>query len=311
MLNLANYSRQCLKILRQDTGINYQGRQQGTLQIFREAKQIDAIDRDMKLLCASDINFKLLSQADCLTLEPGLAASNTNIAGGLQLPDDETGDCELFCRQLTALAIDAGVKFEFNVEIEALVSDGNTVKGVKTNKGEFVGDNYVVALGSYSPRLLAPHGIKLPVYPVKGYSLTMPITDYDRAPKSTVMDETYKVALTRFDDRIRVAGTAQLCGFDLSIPRKRTSTLTKVVTDLFPFSGDINQADFWTGLRPMTPDGTPIIGRTPLTNLFTNTGHGTLGWTMACGSAKLLTDQVLGKSTDIDPADYNMFRYRQ
>lgn len=309
MLTLANYSRHCLTQLRNDTKISYQDRQQGTLQVFREAKQIDAIDKDMKLLAANDINFKLLSQAECLAVEPGLASSNTAIAGGLQLPDDETGDCALFCQKLTQLAMTAGVTFEFDVEIEGLLSDGSLINGVKTNKGEFVGDNYVVALGSYSPALLAPHGINLPVYPVKGYSLTMPIIDKALSPQSTVMDETYKVALTRFDDRIRVAGTAQLCGFDLSIPTIRTSTLTKVVTDLFPQAGDINQADFWTGLRPMTPDGTPIIGRTPLPNLFTNTGHGTLGWTMACGSAKLLTDLILDKNTDIESSGYDMFRY--
>lgn len=309
MLALANYSRQCLSQLREDTGICYQERQQGTLQVLRTMQQVDALDKDIQLLTASEVNFKLLSKKECINIEPALAFSTCDIAAGLQLPDDETGDCEAFCQQLTALAINDGVRFEFDVDIEKLVFNDNVICGVKTNKGMFTADNYVVALGSYSTAMLSPLGINMPVYPVKGYSLTLPIKDEDRAPQSTVMDETHKVALTRFDSRLRVAGTAQLCGFDLSIPDKRTSTLIKVVTDLFPQVGDLNDAQYWTGLRPMTPDGTPIIGKTSFKNLFTNTGHGTLGWTMACGSAKFLTDCMLGADSAINQDDYGVCRY--
>ena len=178
-----------------------------------------------------------------------------------------------------------------------------------TSEGELKADAYVVAMGSYSTSLLSSLGIDIPVYPVKGYSLTMPVTDGDSAPVSTVMDETYKVAMTRFDDRIRVAGTAELAGFDLSVAKKRKETIAMVIQDLFPEGGDIRQAEYWSGLRPMTPDGTPVIGKTPFANLFTNTGHGTLGWTMACGSGRLLADIVSGRQTDIDPSGLDVYRY--
>ncbi|MFC1503762.1 FAD-dependent oxidoreductase, partial [Pseudomonadota bacterium] len=183
------------------------------------------------------------------------------------------------------------------------------IESVLTSAGELKADAYVVAMGSYSPSLLAPLGLSVPVYPVKGYSLTIPVKDSSLAPVSTVMDETYKVAITRFDQRIRVAGTAELAGYDVNLTEKRKATISMVIQDLFPEGGDMSQAEFWTGLRPMTPDGTPIIGKTPLANLFTNTGHGTLGWTMACGSGRFLADVVSGVTPDIDPAGLGISRY--
>ncbi len=183
------------------------------------------------------------------------------------------------------------------------------VTGVETSQGLLTADKYVVAMGSYSTQILKNLGLSLPVYPVKGYSLTVPIKDPALAPVSTVMDETYKVALTRFDNRIRVAGTAELNGFDESIPAKRQATIAMVLRDIFPGGGDLNQAQFWTGLRPMTPDGTPVIGETPFANLYTNTGHGTLGWTMACGSGQLLADVISGQVPHIDPVGLGINRY--
>jgi D-amino-acid dehydrogenase len=191
---------------------------------------------------------------------------------------------------LQALAESAGVTFHFDTDVTKLVTEKQQVVGVETSKGQLSADHYVVAMGSYSKDLLQPIGIQIPVYPVKGYSLTLPVIDEMHAPSSTIMDETYKVAVTRFDDRIRVAGTAELAGFDPALPDKRLATLNKVVSELFPKGVDLSQANYWTGFRPMTPDGTPIIGATKLDNLYTNTGHGTLGWTMACGSAELLTE---------------------
>lgn len=310
MLRLANYSRQCLTDLRLSQALNYEGRQQGTLQVFRHHSQIDAIHKDMALLDASDIAFKLLNTEECLQAEPALAQVSNKIVGGLQLPDDETGDCQQFCQQLTQRAKQAGVVFKFNVDIESLVGNNNQITQINTSIGALKADAYVVALGSYSANLLKPLGIRIPVHPVKGYSLTIPMVNADLSPQSTVMDETYKVAITRFDQRIRVAGTAELAGFNLDLPRKRKATIQMVVQDLFPHAGDIQQAEFWTGLRPMTPDGTPVIGKTSFNNLFTNTGHGTLGWTMACGSGKLLADIISSKPTDIDNAGLDMFRYK-
>ncbi|MBV7299027.1 D-amino acid dehydrogenase [Enterovibrio paralichthyis] len=308
MLGIANHSRQCLIELRDKHNIEYQGRQKGTLQVFRNQKQLDAVEKDIALLEQSGTRYQRMSVEECIKQEPGLTAVSHKLTGGLYLPDDETGDCYLFCQQMTELAKAHGVEFMFDTQVQDVKREGTRITRVVTDKGELEADVYVVAMGSYSTKFMAGLGLSIPVYPVKGYSLTVPITDESQAPTSTVMDETYKVALTRFDDRIRVAGTAELAGFDPSIPEKRKATISMVVKDLFPNSGDFAKAEFWTGFRPMTPDGTPLIGKTPFTNLFTNTGHGTLGWTMACGSghllAQIITDQITSK---VEGLDY--FRY--
>jgi D-amino-acid dehydrogenase len=173
----------------------------------------------------------------------------------------------------------------------------------------FEADAVVVALGSYSPFMVKPLGIRIPVYPVKGYSITVPIADEAAAPVSTVMDETYKIAITRLGSRIRVGGTAEIAGFDLSLRPSRRAPLEHSVTDLFPGGGRMADATFWCGLRPMTPDGPPIVGRTGIDGLYLNTGHGTLGWTMACGSGRFLADVVSGRKPDVDPADITIDRY--
>ena len=309
MLSLSNYSQECLSQLRKEQRISYEGKQQGTLQLFRNQQQLDGAQKDMRLLELSGTQHTLLDVEGCLNQEPGLRPVADKLAGGLYLPDDETGDCFLFCQQLTKLAERAGVKFEFDTNVQSIVKDGDNICGVITNRGTFIADSYVVAMGSYSTQLLNSIGIHIPVYPVKGYSLTVPIKDEQLAPHSTVMDETYKVAMTRFDDRIRIAGTAELTGFDYSIPEKRKATIAMVVKDLFPQAGYFEQGEFWTGLRPMTPDGTPIIGKTQYKNLYTNTGHGTLGWTMACGSAQLLTDVINNNESAIDSQQFDLFRY--
>jgi D-amino-acid dehydrogenase len=309
MLRVANYSQACLSDLAKNHDIKYQGRQRGTLQVFRHHAQVEAVQKDMKLLAESDVRFNLLNVDECVKAEPGLALVKDKLVAGLHLPDDETGDCRQFCQQLTDMAKMVGVEFKFNVQVNKLHLDNANVTGVDTSIGELKADAYVVALGCYSVNLLKPVGINLPVCPVKGYSLTIPMTDEQFSPVSTVMDETYKVAITRFDNRIRVAGTAELNGFNLDLPEKRKATIAMVVQDLFPKAGNLAEAKFWTGLRPMTPDGTPIIGKTKLANLYTNTGHGTLGWTMACGSAKLLADIVSGNEPDIDASGLDSFRY--
>lgn len=289
MLTIANRSRECLAELNRNYDLNYQGRTKGTLQIFRNPAQLKAVEKDIALLEESGTKYQLMDPAQCLVQEPGLANMQGNLVGGLYLPDDETGDCQLFCQQLQQMAEQAGVTFLFNTTVEKLNSENNQVVSVETSQGTIHADSYVIALGSYSKHLLAPLGIDIPVYPVKGYSLTLPVIDQLHAPNSTIMDETYKVAVTRFEQRIRVAGTAELAGFDPALPDKRLATLNHVVSNLFPQGVDLAQAEYWTGFRPMTPDGTPIIGQTKFSNLYTNTGHGTLGWTMACGSADILT----------------------
>jgi D-amino-acid dehydrogenase len=226
----------------------------------------------------------------------------------LRLPGDETGDCQLFTTRLAALAEQVGVTFRYNTQVDGLVVEGGRVNGVRHGAKLIHADMFVVAFGSYSTNFLSGI-IKIPVYPLKGYSITAPIVDESRAPVSTVLDETYKIAITRFEKRIRVGGMAEIVGFDKRLREARRETLEMCVNDLFPGGGDTSSATFWTGLRPMTPDGTPIVGRTALPNLYLNTGHGTLGWTMSCGSAQLLADLISGKQPAIRHDDLNIFRY--
>ena len=309
MVRLAEYSRDCLRALRDETGIRYDERTKGTLQVFRTRKQVDAAATDMAVLDRYKVPYALLDRDGCVAAEPALALVKDKIVGGLQLPGDETGDCFRFTNALAEMAAGLGVAFRYGVRIQVLESDGRRVTGVRTDAGTLTADAYVVALGSYSPMLVKPLGLDLPVYPVKGYSLTLPIVDAAGAPESTVMDETYKIAVTRLGDRIRVGGTAELTGYDLTLRPGRRGPLDHVVSDLFPTGGDLAKAEFWTGLRPNTPDGTPIVGSTPVRNLFLNTGHGTLGWTMAAGSGRVVADVVSGRRTEIDMEGLTVDRY--
>jgi len=308
MVRLAEYSRDCIRALRQESGIEYEGRQQGTLQLFRTQAQFDGAAKDIEVLQQAGVPFEVLASAELAQAEPALADVRHKLVGGLRLPNDETGDCQLFTARLAVMAKELGVRFEFDTSIDALDIAGGQVTGVRTSRGTLHADRYVLALGSYS-RFLLGEQFRVPVYPLKGYSLTVPITDGSKAPVSTILDETYKIAITRFDDRIRVGGMAEIAGYSKDLNPRRRETLELVVRDLFPQGGDIAKASFWTGLRPMTPDSTPIVGATPLANLFLNTGHGTLGWTMACGSASVIADLVSGRAPAIDADDLAVFRY--
>jgi D-amino-acid dehydrogenase len=309
MLRLAEYSRDCIRALRAETGIEYEGRQLGTLQVFRTHAQLEAAARDIEVLREVGVPFELLEREQLAGVEPALARVAGKLVGALRLPGDETGDCQLFTTRLAERCRELGVRFEFERSIERVVANGDRIDGVVVDGALRRADHYVMALGSYSRTLAKSAGLSLPVYPLKGYSLTIPIVDATRAPVSTVMDETYKIAITRFDDRIRVGGMAEVAGFDLSLNPRRRETLEMVVDGLFPGAGDLRAAAFWTGLRPMTPDGTPIVGRAPHRNLWLNTGHGTLGWTMAAGSAQLLTDQIAGRKPAISPHGLGPERY--
>lgn len=309
MVRLAEYSRDCMRALRRDTGIAYEGRQLGTTQIFRTQQQVEAAAKDIAVLERSGVPFELLDRDGVARVEPALAAVKHKLAGGLRLPNDQTGDCFLFTNRLAEEARRLGVEFRFGAEIQQLSANGDRIDGVRVDGELLTADHYVLALGSYSPHLLAPLGIRAPVYPLKGYSLTVPIVDAAMAPTSTILDETYKVAITRFDDRIRVGGMAEICGFDLNLDPRRRATLEMITGDLYPRGGDLARASFWTGLRPATPDGTPIVGATRYRNLFLNTGHGTLGWTMACGSGRLLADLIARKQPQISAEGLDISRY--
>lgn len=316
MVRLAEYSRDCIVQLRKETGIAYEGRSQGTLQVFRTRKQLAAEAKDIAVLTRLGVPFEHLDPEGCARVEPALALVKDQLLGGLRLPGDETGDCQLFTQNLAEKAQALGVKFVHDVSIKKILIENSEVCGIEISSIHGVevlkADQYVVALGSYTRALMANLGLSIPVYPVKGYSLTVPVVDSAFAPVSTVMDETYKVAITRFDERIRVGGMAELTGFDLSLNQRRRETLEMVLNGLFPKGGDVSKALFWTGLRPMTPDGTPIIGRASdlYRNVWLNTGHGTLGWTMACGSAQVLADLVAHQKPAIVTDDLRLGRYK-
>lgn len=309
MMRVSEYSRDCLQALRKDTGIAYEERTGGTLQLFRKEAQLEAMHLDTKVLEECGVPYEVLDKAGVVRAEPALQYASAQFLGGLLLPNDETGDCHLFCQRLHKQCQSMGVEFLFDTLIDQIHTQQGHIRAVSMGDKEYVADAYVLAFGSYSRALVQSLGLSLPVYPVKGYSLTAPIVDESRAPVSTVLDETYKIAITRFDKRIRIGGMAELSGFDKSLNPARRTTLEMVTKSLFD-GGDLAQAQFWTGLRPMTPDGTPIIGRTDWGNLYINTGHGTLGWTMACGSGALLADIITGHTPDISTEGLSLVRYR-
>lgn len=314
MVRLAEYSRDCIRALRAETGIAYEGRQQGTLQVFRTDAQMEAAARDIAVLQEAGVPYQLLSRDELGASEPALGRAGQKLAGGLRLPNDETGDCQLFTERLAAMAASIGVQFQYNRSIDGLLTQGDAVTGAIVGGEPMLADAVVVALGSWSTPFVKPvlPGLSnLPVYPLKGFSITVPLLDADKSPVSTVLDETYKVAITRFDDRIRVGGMAQIVGYDRSLDPNKRRTLEHVVTDLFPGAGDVSRATFWTGLRPMTPDSTPVVGPAGIRGLWLNTGHGTLGWTMACGSGQLLSDLVSGTRPAIRADDLSVDRYRK
>jgi len=309
MLRLAEYSRDCLRELRADTGIQYEQRTLGTLQLFRSAEQMQAAQRDIEVLQACNVPYALLDSDSLPSAEPALAHARHRLAGGLRLPNDETGDCRRFTLALAELARAQGVEFRYGQTVEGVEARNGEITGLRVGGEMLRADRYVAALGSYTRDLMRPLGLDLPVYPLKGYSLTVPLVNEAAGPVSTVLDETYKIAITRFDQRIRVGGMAEVAGYDLSLRQARRRTLEFVVSDLYPGAGDLPRAEFWTGLRPMTPDGTPIIGPTSYRNLFLNTGHGTLGWTMACGSGRVTADLVTGARPEIRSDDLALSRY--
>jgi len=311
MVPIAEYSRDCMKALRTSTGLSYDERALGTLQLFRKQKQLDGTAKDIEVLRQYGVPYEVLDRTGFVRVEPGLAHTQHKFVGALRLPGDETGDCHLFTQRLAAMAATRGATLRFDTTILGIERAGDRIAGVRTTAGLLAADAVVMALGSYTPLMLKTLKLRIPVYPVKGYSITLPIVDASRAPESTIMDETHKVAVTRLGNRIRVGGTAELAGYSLALREARRATLTHVVSDLFPGGGDLARAEFWCGLRPMTPDGTPIIGPTPIANLFLATGHGTLGWTMAAGTGRVLADLISGRKPEIDLEGLTMERYQR
>lgn len=309
MVRVSDYSARCLASLREETGLHYNERMQGTMQLFRTRKQLDNAQKDMDVLKADGIVFDLLAEAACIAREPGLGGLRGQIVGGLLTPRDETGDCHMFTGQLAKLAQKAGVRFVFDTQAQHLEQRGRRITGVATSAGVMQADACLVAMAAFTPPILKPLGLYAPIYPVKGYSITVPIINEAKAPVSTVIDENYKVAVTRLGNTIRVGGMAEVSGYDIQLSPARQRTLEEALHLMFAGAADTSNARLWSGLRPVTPDSVPIIGKTPYDNLFINAGHGTLGWTMACGSGQLIADIISGRTPEIEPAGLDISRY--
>lgn len=309
MVRLAEYSRDCFIDIRKQLDIHYDDRAKGTTQLFRTQKQLDDAAKDIKVLQECGVAHEVLDAEGCIRHEPALKQVKHKFVGGLHLPGDETGDCFKFTNLLANECKKLGVKFLMKTDILSINRTADRIESVTTSRGRICADTYLCALGSYSTPMLADIGVKVPVYPIKGYSLTLDIDNPELAPESTVMDETYKVAVTRLENRIRVGGTAEIAAYNKELKEKKRANVEFVVNDLFPGAGDSAKGEFWTGLRPMTPDGTPILGETPVSNLYLNTGHGTLGWTMSLGSAQYVADIINRVPPAINPEGLSMARY--
>jgi D-amino-acid dehydrogenase len=305
ILAISKYSGEVLRELRTSTGIRYDDLQRGILQIYTDDAGFASAAKAAALVRRYGVAREVKSADECVAIEPALGARREWISGGTFTASDETGDARKFTQSLAALAAARGVSFRYGVAVDALTSDAGGVTGVEivdaqAGKQTLSADAYVVCLGSYAPLLLARLGVSAPVYPAKGYSATLPIVDGAAAPQGSITDDAKKIVFTRLGDRLRVAGTAELSGYTLELNRVRCEALTRRARDWFGDAVDASRAEYWTGLRPATPSGVPLIGSTKYANLYLNTGHGTLGWTMAAGSGKALAAIVSGATPEVD-----------
>ena len=305
ILAISKYSGAALRELRGATGIAYDDLQRGILQIYTDREGFDDAARAAELVRQYGIAREVKTPAECAALEPALAARRDWIVGGTYTPTDESGDAHKFTQALAALAAERGVAFRFGVTVESLaVADGAVgaarIVNESNRKEVTAADAYVVCLGSYAPRVLDPIGVRVPVYPAKGYSATLPIVDPAAAPTISMTDDAKKIVFTRLGNRLRAAGTAELCGYNLELNRIRCEALTRRATEWFGAAIDPSRAEYWAGLRPATPSNVPLLGRTRYSNLYLDVGHGTLGFTMAAGSGKAIAEIVSGRRPAIN-----------
>ena len=300
ILRLSTYSHERLRELVRETGIDYESNPRGTLHLFRDSLSMDKTSRTAETLEDLGVRSRTLDPAGCTALEPALRRQVDRIAGGIHYPDDEGGDAHLFSRRLAEVCASNGVEIKYGETVEHIEADNGKFSAVRTGSGRVTADACLVALGNESAGRLRPLGIRLPIYPVKGYSVTFPVRGWNDAPVVPFADDGHKAGIVRIGDRIRVAGTAEFAGRDRSLNPKRIDNLRNFFLSLFPDYPDWSAGDPWTGLRPMTPDGIPYLGPTPIEGLFLNTGHGHLGWTMSCGSASIVADLICGRDADID-----------
>jgi len=307
ILRLALYSRDSLRELRGATGIAYDHLERGILHIYSDEREFAHARPQAALMSEHGCARLVKSAAECLAIEPALADSRVPIVGGTFTVKDESGDACKFTQALAECCKARGVSFRYGEEIRGLERDGEKISAIRFANGQTLqAEAIVAALGSYTPLLLRPLGLSMPVYPAKGYSATIELAADSVAPSVSLTDDQHRLVFSRLGQRLRVAGTAEFAGYDTSINKLRCEALLARAYALFPHAGRGAEVEFWAGLRPATPSNVPLIGKTRYANLFVNTGHGTLGWTMACGSGRLLADLVSGRTPDIDAAEYEL-----
>jgi len=299
-LRLAAYSQAVMKEVVSETQIEFHHIDKGLLYVYRTHHSMEEGLRQMRVLEQAGLNIQVVSGARVAGLEPALKPVADKLVGGVYVPSDGTGDARLFTAELARVCAERGVKFMFNTQVLGLDIDNRKVRAVSTSKGLIAADAIVVAMGSYSSILLRKHGVNIDVFPVKGYSMTVPIERPEEAPTMGGLDEDNLLAFSVLGDRLRLTATAEFSGYDMSISRDDFRYMTQAAKDLFPTIGDYSKAELWCGLRPATPDGNPLFGATPIGNLFLNTGHGSQGWTMSCGSGKVTADLIGGRTPDLD-----------
>ncbi|HEX7402429.1 MAG TPA: D-amino acid dehydrogenase, partial [Usitatibacter sp.] len=305
IVRLSLFSRASLQELRAATGIQYDQLELGILHYYTEREEFDRAAGAASIMRKYGLDRDVKSVDEAVKIEPALASARDRIVGATYTSSDESGDAHLFTARLAKMAAEKGARFLYGRAILRVVARAGEVEGIAVRHGEGIdevmkADAYVVALGSYSPLLTRPIGIGLPVYPAKGYSASLPIRDASKAPRVSLTDDAAKIVITRLGDRMRIAGTAELSGYSTELNTVRCEALTRRVGEMFPDAGDYGKAEFWTGLRPSTPSNVPLIGATRYRNLYLNTGHGTLGWTMAAGSGRALADIISGRKPDVD-----------
>ena len=314
IVRVSLYSRSCLQALRREVALDYDMLDKGIMHIYRDQAEFERACAGIESMQVRGLTRRRLSAAEAVALEPSLAAMGGTLLGGILTPDDESGDAFKFTAALAEAAARRGVAFRYDCPIHNLewesVGDYGRISGVATAQGRLRADAYVLAMGSYSPMLARQVGLQLPIYPTKGYSATLPITDPDKITQVSLIDEEFKVVYSRLGDRLRVAGTAELAGWDTSLSPVRSRKLVERARALFPEGLALDKAELWAGLRPATPDSVPILGKTRIPNLFVNGGHGMLGWTMACGAGKVLADIVCGQPADIELEGLGADRFR-
>ncbi|RIK95771.1 MAG: amino acid dehydrogenase [Burkholderiales bacterium] len=307
LVRLGTYSRKVLQLLRTDTGLSYDEQLRGILHFYTDAREFEAAHEPARLMREFGCERSIVSVDEAIAIEPALRGARALLVGATFTPADESGDAHAFTVQLARLCRAAGVEFRMGHQVTALRTSGGRIEHVEAISPEggyetIRAQRYVLAAGSFSPLLAAPLGIRLAVYPAKGYSVTMPVRDAARAYQVSLTDDERKLVFSRLGDRLRIAGTAELAGYGRALDLNRCRAILRRVEQLMPGAGDTTAATFWSGLRPSTPSNLPYVGGTRVPNLFLNTGHGTLGWTLACGSAKALADLIAGRQPDVDYA---------